>query len=154
MRKVLNYLRESVRDRELVLLSIPVAVMFVTYPFQRLIHLSRFQHYSFGVAAIAVGFFLQTLISWRRISWWGRLSLMSCAMYLGAFGYVCYTNPWLDWNFDLETSLQSQQRHTFAAFFAVAGLPIGILWSRWAMERQYQRGRRHEESEPQEKVSS
>lgn len=119
-----------------MLLSLFAAVGVLMTPLQHYINLARFQHYSFAVAAVALGFLLQSVLSWRYVSWWGRLALLSCFLYLGAFSFVCYSNPWLDWNFDLQTNLQGEQRHQFAAIFAVCGLPIGYFWSQWAVDKQ------------------
>lgn len=155
MYKIRRYLREVIRDKELVLLSIIIAGCILATPLQHQITLSRFQHYSLGVCAIAVGFLLQTVISWRYVSWWGRGALFSCFLYMGAFAAICYFNPWLDWNFDLETSWQAEQRHQFAGMFAASGFLVGCIWSVWAIERRRNRfgGKLQDEQEPQETVS-
>lgn len=119
-----------------MLLSLFAAVAVLATPLQHYINLSRFQHYAFAVGTVGVGFLLQSVLSWRYISWPGRLALGSCFIYLGAFSWICYSNPWLDWNFDLQTNLQAEQRHGFAFAFAIAGLPIGYFWSLWAVDKQ------------------
>lgn len=153
MAEFLRYLREVVQDRELVLLSFIAGIAVLMTPLQRQMSLSRFQHYSLGIFVIALGCLLQAVISWRHVSWWGRLALLSCAIYLASFGSVCYTNPWLDWSFDLQTSLQGQTRQQFSAYFFIAGLPVATFWYRWALDRYLRKQAKKGKDQP-EQVSS
>lgn len=123
-------------------------------PLQRHMTLSRFQHYSLGIFVIALGCLLQAVVSWRQLSWWGRLALLSVAVYLSSFGSVCYMNPWLDWSFDLQTSLQGEMRQHFSAFFFLAGLPVGFFWYRWALDRFLKNQANRAKEQQQEQVSS
>jgi hypothetical protein len=91
--KLLRALRENIRHREILLLSMVVAVVLLQTPLQHYMTLSRFQHYAIGVFAVATGFLLQMVIAWRGLSLWGRLAMLASALYLGAFGLVCYQNP-------------------------------------------------------------
>lgn len=96
--------------------------------------LSRFQHYAIAVFAVASGFLLQTAISWRQYSLCGRLAMISSTLYLGAFGLVCYLNPWLDFNFDLQTQRQEATRPIFGGAFLVAGFICSFFWASWMNE--------------------
>jgi hypothetical protein len=133
--KFLVYFRDRLRHQECVLLSFFCAIIIVSTPVQHYISLSRFQHYSFGLAAISIGFLIQTVVSWRTVSFWGKLTLLSSFLYLGAFAAVFYCNPWLDWNVSLETDSQTEERHKLAAYFAFAGVPLAYIWSRWAIDK-------------------
>lgn len=151
---ILHYVHEGTRNRELILLSLGISVMILLTPLQHQIHLSRFQHYSFAVGAVAVGCLLQAVLAWRHVSWWGRGALVACFVYLSTFAFVCYSNPWLDWNFDLETSRQSVLRRKLAVAFPVCWLPIGFMWWRWAVDEHRQRSRRKAQQGQQAQVSS
>ena len=133
--KTLAYCRDRLRHQECVLLSFICAVGIISTPMQHYIPLSRFQHYSFGLAAISAGFLIQSVFSWRTVSFWGKLTLVGSFLYLGSFAAVFYCNPWLDWNVSLETDSQTEDRHKLAAYFAFAGVPLAYIWSRWAIDK-------------------
>lgn len=128
-------LRDSVRQREILLVSIGVAIWALQTPLQHYIELSRFQHYAIGIFCIAAGFLLQTAVSWRHYSLRGRLSMISSMLYLTAFGMVCFTNPWLDPNFDLQTQRQESTRPMFGGAFLVAGFICSFFWASWMTEQ-------------------
>lgn len=134
-RDFFNYCHKKIRHQEWVLVSFFCAVGIISTPLQHYISLSRFQHYSFGLAAIACGFLVQTVFSWRTVSFWGKLTLLGSFLYLGAFASVFYLNPWLDWNVSLETESQTEERRRLAAYFAFAGVPLAYIWSRWAIDK-------------------
>jgi hypothetical protein len=132
--KLLRALRENIRHREILLLSMVVAVVLLQTPLQHYMTLSRFQHYAIGVFAVATGFLLQMVIAWRGLSLWGRLAMLASALYLGAFGLVCYQNPWLDVSFDMQTALQEEMRPRFAVAFLCAGFGVSFFWANWFYE--------------------
>lgn len=117
-----------------MLLSILASFVIIQTPLQHQITLARFQHYAIGVFAVATGFLLQLVVSWRHHTIWGKLAMLSSVIYLGAFGYVCYTNPWLDANFNLTTNAQEEWRPRFAAIFLFSGLAVSFFWANWLNE--------------------
>jgi hypothetical protein len=129
----------------MILLSVFAAMGVLTVPLQRQISLSRFQHFSFAVLAVGIGCLLQSVISWRSTTKWGRAALLSMTFYLCLFGYVCYINPWLDQSFDLQTALQAQQRLWFTIMFMIGGLPVGFFWYMWAVDRYQETVRKREQ---------
>jgi hypothetical protein len=132
--KLFRAFRENIRHREILLLSIVASFVIVQTPLQHQMELSRFQHYSLGVFAVAIGFLLQIVVAWRHHSVWGRLAMLSSVLYLGAFGLVCYQNPWLDANFSLTTSSQEEWRPRYAAIFLIAGFGVSFFWANWLNE--------------------
>jgi hypothetical protein len=134
MTQPLLAIRDSVRHREFLLLSLGAAVWALQTPLQHYIELSRFQHYAIGIFCIAAGFLLQTALSWRYYSLSGRLAMISSTLYLTAFGLVCFHNPWLDPNFDLQTQYQETTRPMFGGGFLVAGFICSFFWATWMNE--------------------
>jgi hypothetical protein len=133
-------------------LSIVASIAILQTPLQHEITLSRFQHYSIGVFAVALGFLLQIVVSWRHHTKWGRLAMLASVLYLGGFGLICYQNPWLDGNFDLTTKSQEEWRPRFAGIFLMAGFAVSFFWAKWLQETNRE-VRVHKAKEVEERVS-
>lgn len=136
MSSLIRLLRANLRHQLVVVISFVFAVGLFFFPLQHYMTLARFQHYGICLAVWAVGFLLQTLVSWRRLGPWGRAYLGVSTLYMALFAGVLYTNPWLDPRVQLETNIQGSLRHEFACVFLVLGIILSGTWKMWDTEEK------------------
>lgn len=107
------------------------------FPLQHHMILARFQHYGLCLYVWSLGFFFQTIWSWRYLTGIGRASLLSTGTYLAIFGFIFYESPWLDSRMAVQTEEQDLLRLAYAAAGALFGSIIVILWLVWMLERKH-----------------
>lgn len=134
LQNLVRTLRENIRYQEFIALSFVLAFILVSFPLQRHIEISRYQHYSFGLYTIAVGFLIQAVWSWRQVNRWGRVTLVCASIYFTVFASFFYTNPWLG-NADLATEQQLAEKQNTAISLLVAAIPLCIVWIVWNSEQ-------------------
>jgi hypothetical protein len=131
------YLREQVRYQEMVVAGCLVGIAIMRLPLQRHIALALFQHRAISVAAIALSFLLQAVISWRTVSIWGRMTLVGSSLFLGIFSWYFWNNPWLG-NPDLATNRQLFDNRIFGYLMFIGFCGLMFVWIRWWLERHAQ----------------
>lgn len=132
-------LRTNLRHQLVVVVSFALAIGLLFFPLQHYMTLARFQHYGICLAVWAAGFFLQTLVSWRRLGAWGRGYLGVSTLYMALFAGVLYTNPWLDPRVQLETDVQGSLRGEFATVMFVFTVILSGTWLMWDREERNRR---------------
>jgi hypothetical protein len=134
-RKIWRFFREVFSHLELVVTSLVISAVLLQIPFQHYIPLARIQHRSFGGFAVAAGLLLQSVFSWRRVSFWGKLALAGGAAYVLAFALVQYNNPWLGSDAP-ESYVQAEFRRFLEAFRVTAGVPLLAVWVVWLLDKR------------------
>ena len=115
------------------------AVALLKFPLQHHIALSRFQHYGLCLYVWALGFILQTVLSWRSLTARGRVCLLITGFYLSTFAYIFYQSPWLDWRMSVQTEEQDFLRVVYTLLCALLGFIVFVFWLAWVLERRPKR---------------
>lgn len=137
MARLASSFKSLLRQHGIVGLCVLIAVIIYYVPLQHFMPLSRFQHYSFCLCSLAAGLCLQSLFCWRTLGLWGKLSMLSGALFVGSCACFFYTNPWLG-NPDLATDEQLYGRQRFIIFLTVALVPVSYFWIRFGCQKQPQ----------------
>lgn len=106
------------------------------FPLQHYITLSRFQHYGICLYVWALGFFLQTIWSWKSLTLRGRVCLLSTGCYAGIIARIFYENPWLDSNMAIQTNELCKQKMLFTFLCSLLGFIVFVFWLVWAIEEE------------------
>lgn len=115
--------------------------MFVTafcllkFPLQHYMSLARFEHYGICMFVWAMGFFMQSIWSWRHLSVKGRCCQIATGIYVGTFAIIFYQSPWLDARMSVQTQEQDLLRLAYAGLSAVFGCVVSLIWLAWILER-------------------
>ena len=96
---------------------------------------------------MALGFALQIIWSWRRLTIWGRITLGLSALYLGTFAIYFYSHPWLDIRVSLQTEGQSEELQLFMLAFGIFGGAVAIMWICWNRDER-KRLNKHLQEQP------
>lgn len=134
MPKLIGEIRKHIRHHELVVGAFILAIAVALFPLQHYMTLSRFQHYGLALGVWAFGFFVQMVVSWRRMGFFGHAYLGVASIYLAMFAHVIYTNPWLDPKVTLETTTQASSRHDLASLFIGLGMVLMCIYFGWTLE--------------------
>jgi len=113
-----------------------LAFSLYKFPLQHHITLARFQHYGICLYVWALGFVLQVIWSWKRLSARGRACQISTALYVGTFALIFYENPWLDSRMSVQTMEQDFLRLAYAILCALFGLVVSVIWVFWLLEQK------------------
>lgn len=118
----------------MVVLAMVLGVAARSIPLQHYIPLSRYQHWAIALLVWSLGFFIQTVWSWRKLTISGRVALLTGGVYVCSAALVMYFNPWLDTSISLQTTEQEAMRIQLGFGWAGAGLVVGMVWMRWGLQ--------------------
>jgi hypothetical protein len=113
-----------------------LAFALLKFPLQHYITLSRFQHYGICLYVWSLGFFLQTIWSWRRLTVRGRTCLLTTGYYVATLAMIFYQNPWLDTRMAVVTEEQELLKGLFVLICGLFGFIVAIIWVIWIVERK------------------
>ena len=136
MQNLLNTLKNQVRHQEICLLTFILAFATLKFPLQHHIILARYQHYGICLYIWSLGFVLQTVWSWRKLTPKGRLCLLATGAYVGSFALIFYQSPWLDSRMAIQTDEQDAFLLVYRLVCAVFGFIVSVTWLAWLMERK------------------
>src|SRR5205807_2164002 len=75
VKNLLRIARDQIRHQEIVLVSILLGIAVLRVPVQHYISIAKIQHHAISLLLVTAGFALQSALSWRRLSCWGRLTM-------------------------------------------------------------------------------
>jgi hypothetical protein len=104
------------------------------FPLQHYMPLARFQHYGICLSVWALGFFGQTIYSWKGLSVRGRACLLATGSYIGVFALIFYLSPWLDARMAVQTEEQDILRILYFLLCIVLGFVVSVFWLAWIVE--------------------
>lgn len=136
--QIMEALKKQLRNQEICLIMFVAAIALLKFPLQHHITLARFQHYGLCLYVWSLGFFLQTVWSWRNLTVRGRACLLSTGFYVGLFAIIFYESPWLDSRMAVQTDEQNLLRLLYAAICGALGLVVAIIWLVWLSEKRNQ----------------
>jgi hypothetical protein len=133
---IVKNLKNQVRHQEICLLSFILAFAMLKFPLQHHIILARYQHYGICLYIWSLGFFLQTVWSWRKLTPKGRLCLLATGSYVGTFALIFYQSPWLDSRMAIQTDEQEAFRLVYTLICVLFGFLVSVTWLAWLVERK------------------
>ncbi len=125
--------------RHFIVLSggiIGLVVLFT--PLQRYIALGRFQHYGLAIGCFGLGYFFQTLVSWKRLGKWGRVSYITSFAFFALVGLAFYQNPWLDYRVSIQTAENEATKGVLIICYLFCSLAVVGSWIKWILEENKQ----------------
>lgn len=130
-----NFWQSSSRYRIILIFAV-LGLVFLLVPIQRYITIDRPQHHAMSFSIFAFGCLLQTALSWRHLSGWGRASYLSTSSYFLALALTLFFNPWLDTTVSIAPSgeeplLTRNVLLGLSVLFIVGQL---FVWSKWVRE--------------------
>ncbi len=111
---------------------IGLALLF--YPLQKHMALGRFQHYGIAISCFGIGYFFQTLVSWKRLGKWGRVSYITSFTFFVLVGLAFYMNPWLDYRVSIQTSENEATKGILIVCYLFCSLAVVASWVKWILE--------------------
>lgn len=124
-----------------------VAFFIIKTPLQKLMELSRFQHYAYALATCAIGFLLQLIWSWQALPFWGRISLISSGLYFAGVAGILYCNPWLDAKVAVQTPAQDELRPIILFICLLGGILLTGTFIGWSMDESKIRQKKNQEEQ-------
>jgi hypothetical protein len=105
-----------------------VAVIIFVTPLQRLIPLSRFQHYGIAIFVFGLGYLVQGVVSWPGIKGLARFGYLATTAFFCSAGLLFLNNPWLDLRMVTSGDEQLIFRNYVIGTYGAAGLFISLIW--------------------------
>ncbi len=125
--------------RHSIVLSGGLIGLFILFtPIQHYVPLGRFQHYGLAIGCFGLGYFFQTLASWKRLGKWGRISYMTSFTFFALVGLAFYMNPWLDYRVSIQTSQNEATKGILIICYLFCSLAVVGSWIKWILEENKQ----------------
>lgn len=110
------------------------ALATLLIPLQHYVTLGRYQHYGLAIAIFGLGYVLQSIWSWKRLSKWARLSYLITGIFCVFVGDTFYANPWLDVRMSMRTQRQELFHYALIVLYLIGSLAIVATWVKWIRE--------------------
>jgi hypothetical protein len=133
---LLQTIGKQLQHQMILLTTSGAAFALLKFPLQHHFILSRFQHIGICMAVFALGYFLQTVWSWRSLTVIGRSCLLATGSFIGLFAWISYESPWLDARMAVQTEEQELLKLLYIFLFALLGSIIAIFWLAWILEKR------------------
>lgn len=133
---IIRTIRKQLSNQEIILIMFLIAFSLYKFPLQHYITLARFQHYGICLFVWSMGFFMQAIWSWRRMTALGRSCQIATGIYVCSFALIFYQSPWLDIRMAVQTPEQDILREIYGRLCAFLGLIVSLIWLFWILERQ------------------
>ena len=108
--------------------SLFITVIVLYLPIQSWIPFARAQHYGLGLFIWGMGYVLDTIWSWRKMTNLMRFTFASTGLYCTTLGLFCYSNPWLDSRFAVQSDYQEDLAKQVFTLYVYLGIPLTISW--------------------------
>jgi len=109
-----------------------LGLLFV--PLQKYMPLGRFQHYGIAIGCFGIGYFLQTLFSWKKLNKWARISYITSFSFFVLVGLAFYLNPWLDYRVSIQTAENESTKGILIICYLFCSLAVVGSWVKWILE--------------------
>jgi transcriptional regulator with XRE-family HTH domain len=96
--------------------------------------MERAQHYGIAISCFGIGYFFQTLVSWKRLGKWGRVSYITSFTFFALVGLAFYMNPWLDYRVSIQTSENEATKGILIVCYLFCSLAVVASWVKWILE--------------------
>lgn len=95
---------------------------------------SRFQHYGLSLLIFGFGWLLETLLSFKRLNKWARLSYISTSLYFLTIGAVYFGNAWLGHRVSIATEDNMRTERILMITYFVFSMYLAGVWTKWVIE--------------------
>lgn len=140
-------LRSLFLHQEIITLAFLISFLIIKIPLQKMMELSRFQHYAYALAACAIGFLLQFIWSWRALPLWGRISLACSGLYFASISGILYCNPWLDAKVAVQTPAQDSIRPLILLACLLGGVLLTGTFIGWGLDESKIKHKKNQEEQ-------
>jgi hypothetical protein len=126
--KFLTDFKERTQRYPFSTVSLFITVIVLYLPIQSWMPFARSQHYGLGLFIWGMGYVLDTIWSWRRMTNWTRFAFAGTGLYCTSLGLFCYANPWLDTRFAVQSDFQEALAKKVFTLYVCLGIPLTISW--------------------------
>lgn len=123
----------TTRYRFIILFAIFAIVALNTH-IQQWVSIGRYQHYGIGIIIFGIGYLLESLFSWKKLTKWTRISYFATSGFFISVGVVFFNNPWLDAKVAVQTEHHDRLRTILIGFYLVYSVVLTLIWVKLACE--------------------
>lgn len=123
-----------------IILFAALAVVALTTHLQQWMTLGRYQHYGIGIVIFGIGYLVETLLSFKKLTKWTKISYIATSGFFISVGIVFYNNPWLDAKVAVQTEYHDRMRAILISFYLLYSLVLTAIWVKLAYEDGRKKG--------------
>ena len=117
-----------------ILIFAVLGLAFFFTPIQHYISIGRTQHHGIAIGIFGLGFWVETLLSRKRLSRWGKRAYLSAGLFFTSVGIVFYKNPWIYSNVSIDTEENLQFRGFLLFVYLIAVAIVTVIWIKYTTE--------------------
>lgn len=125
---------QSTSRCRLIIFFAVIAMAVLVVHVQNFIPVSRFQHYGLSLLIFGVGWLLETVFSFRKLSKWAKVSYISTCLYFLSIGFVYYCNAWLGHRISIATEDNMRTERFLVITYMVFSIYLAAVWTKWIIE--------------------
>ncbi len=125
---------QSTSRCRLVLLFAAIALAVFFTHVQNYMPISRFQHYGLSLLIFGCGWLLETLLSYKKLNKWARMSYVSTCLYFLTIGGVYFGNAWLGHRISIATEDNMRTERILMITYFIFSMYLAGVWTKWVVE--------------------
>ena len=111
-----------------------IALVVIAVPIQHFITLGRAQHHGISIAIFGLGFWVETILSRKKLVKWAIRSYLAAGTFFLSVGIVFYKNTWLYSNVAIQTEDDLQTKGFLLTIYMISAFIVTAIWVKWIIE--------------------